>query len=89
MALAKQKKADVIREHQRTPLDTGSTEVQVAILTREVAEITEHLKVHKHDYHSQRGLMLKVGQRKRLLAYLKRTDPQRYRPLIERLGIRG
>jgi small subunit ribosomal protein S15 len=89
MALAQQKKADIIREHQRTPQDTGSSEVQIAVLTQEIAELTEHLKVHKHDHHSQRGLMLKVGRRKRLLTYLKRTDPQRYRQLLERLGIRG
>ena len=89
MALLKEKKAEIIRRFQRDPSDTGSPEVQIAILTQEIRELTEHLKVHKHDYHSQRGLMKKVGRRKRLMRYLKREDPARYKQLIEELGIRG
>lgn len=89
MALLKQVKREIIQTYQRASQDTGSPEVQIALRTKEVEALTEHLQVHKHDYHSQRGLMIKVGQRKRLLAYLKRKDPERYRQLIERLGIRG
>lgn len=89
MALLQQAKAEVIKSYQRTGQDTGSPEVQIAILTKEVEQLTGHLKAHKHDHHSQRGLMVKVGQRKRLLSYLRREDPERYRKLIERLGIRG
>lgn len=69
--------------------DTGSTEVQVALLTERINLLTEHLREHKHDYHSRRGLMKLVGQRRRLLRYLKRTDAQRYQALIQRLGLRG
>lgn len=89
MALLKHEKAEVIQSYQRTKEDTGSPEVQVAILTKEVEALSGHLKSHKHDHHSQRGLMVKVGQRKRLLSYLKREDPDRYQQLIGRLGIRG
>jgi len=89
MALLKEEKAQIIRRYQRDEKDTGSPEVQIAILTKEIEELTEHLKVHKHDYHSQRGLMKKVGKRKRLMRYLKREDPERYQRLIEQLGIRG
>jgi len=89
MALLKQEKAELIRSYQRDDKDTGSPEVQIAILTQEIRELTEHLKVHRHDYHSQRGLMKKVGKRKRLMRYLKRENPTGYQQLIERLGIRG
>ncbi len=89
MALLKEKKAEIIHKFQRDPSDTGSPEVQIAILTQEIRDLTEHLKVHKHDYHSQQGLMKKVGRRKRLMRYLKREDPARYKQLIEELGIRG
>ena len=68
--------------------DTGSPEVQVAVLTRRIADLTEHLKVHKHDHHSRRGLLLLVGRRRRLLNYLSKSDIARYRALIERLGLR-
>jgi small subunit ribosomal protein S15 len=68
--------------------DTGSPEVQVALLSRRISDLTEHLKVHKHDHHSRRGLLLLVGRRRRLLQYLARTDISRYRSLIERLGLR-
>ena len=68
--------------------DTGSPEVQIAVLTKRIAHLTEHLKEHKHDHHSRRGLMLLVGQRRRLLNYVAKTDIERYRSLIERLGLR-
>jgi small subunit ribosomal protein S15 len=70
------------------PADTGSPEVQVAVLTKRIAELTEHLKVHKHDHHSRRGLLLLVGRRRRLLKYLAKKDINRYRAVRERLGIR-
>jgi small subunit ribosomal protein S15 len=89
MALLKEKKTEIIKQYQRDERDTGSPEVQIAILTAEIRELTEHLKRHKHDYHSRRGLMQKVGRRRRLMRYLKREDPVRYRQLIESLGIRG
>ena len=68
--------------------DTGSPEVQIAVLTEQINRLTEHFKEHKHDYHSQRGLMKMVGRRKNMLAYLKRTDLERYKALIEKLGLR-
>ncbi|MCP2324852.1 small subunit ribosomal protein S15 [Hamadaea flava] len=77
-----------MQEYATTEGDTGSPEVQVAVLTKRIKDLTEHLKVHKHDHHSRRGLLLLVGRRKRLLAYLQKTDIARYRALIERLGIR-
>ena len=83
------KKQDVIKEHQRSKADTGSVEVQVAMLTEKVREITEHLKEHKKDFQCRRGLLMMVGKRKRLLAYLKKEDIDRYRALIEKLQIRG
>lgn len=86
--LDKSAKDSIIREYQLHPADTGSPEVQVAILTQRINELSEHLKVHKHDEHSRRGLLKLVGQRRRHLAYLSRTDPERYRQLIERLGLR-
>lgn len=86
--IVKDKKAAIIAEYGRTPGDTGSPEVQIAILSARIAELTEHLKVHKKDHHSRRGLFKMVGQRRGLLAYLKKTDIERYRTLIERLGIR-
>lgn len=89
MALLKEKKTEIIKQYQRDEKDTGSPEVQIAILTAEIRELTEHLKTHKHDYHSRRGLMQKVGRRRRLMRYLKREDPVRYQQLIESLGIRG
>ena len=81
MALTKEVKSAIVKEYQRDAKDTGSVEVQVAILT-------EHLKEHIHDYHSKRGLLQKVGKRRSLLDYLKRTDVQRYRELIAKLGLR-
>lgn len=88
MALTKVRKEELIKEFGRGKNDTGSVEVQVAILTEEIAELTEHLKIHIHDFHSKRGLLQKVGKRRSLLDYLKRSDIVRYRELINKLGIR-
>ena len=84
----KEKKQSIIAEYGRSEGDTGSPEVQVAILTARIQELTEHLKVNKKDHHSRRGLLKMVGQRRGLLAYLKKIDIERYRSLIERLGLR-
>jgi small subunit ribosomal protein S15 len=81
-------KQQIVSEYGTTASDTGSPEVQVALLTQRISDLTEHLKLHKHDHHSRRGLLLLVGQRRRLLQYLQKTDIQRYRSLIERLGLR-
>ena len=86
--LAKEKKQAIIAEYGRTPGDTGSPEVQIALLTARNNELTEHLKVNQKDHHSRRGLLKMVGQRRGLLAYLKKVDIERYRSLIERLGLR-
>lgn len=83
-----QTKSQVIADFRREDNDTGSPEVQVAVLTRRIGELTEHLKNHKKDHHSRRGLLQMVGRRRRLLEYLKREDIQRYRELIQRLGLR-
>ena len=81
-------KQQIISEYRTSESDTGSPEVQVALLTHRIAHLTEHLKEHKHDHHSRRGLLLLVGQRRRLLNYLQQVDIGRYRSLIERLGLR-
>ncbi len=81
-------KQQIMTEYGTAEGDTGSPEVQVAMLTRRIKDLTEHLKAHKHDHHSRRGLLILVGQRRRLLQYLQRTDITRYRSLIERLGLR-
>ncbi|HVD16944.1 MAG TPA: 30S ribosomal protein S15 [Actinomycetota bacterium] len=86
--LVKDEKTQIIAEYATKENDTGSPEVQVAILTRRINTLTEHLKVHKHDHHSRRGLLQMVGRRRRLLRYLQATDVTRYRSLIERLGLR-
>ena len=86
--IAKDKKKAIINEYGRTPGDTGSPEVQIAILTARIKELTEHFKANPKDHHSRRGLLKMVGQRRGLLAYLKKIDIERYRSLIERLGIR-
>ena len=86
--ISKEKKAEIIKTYGRTPEDTGSPEVQIAILTERIHELTEHLKVNKKDHHSRRGLLKMVGQRRGLLDYLKKTDLEGYRALIEKLGIR-
>ena len=88
MALEADVKKAIIEEYATHPGDTGSPEVQVAMLTQRIKDLTEHLKEHKHDHHSRRGLMLLVGQRRRLLNYVAKTDIERYRSLIERLGLR-
>jgi small subunit ribosomal protein S15 len=88
MPLDSATKKQIIAEYGSSPQDTGSPEVQVAMLTRRISDLTEHLKSHKHDHHSRRGLLILVGQRRRLLQYLQRTDINRYRSIIERLGIR-
>ena len=81
-------KEKIIQEHRTHEGDTGSPEVQVAVLTRRIGHLTEHLREHKHDYHSQRGLLKMVGRRRRLLKYLKKKDVERYRALIAKLGLR-
>ena len=88
MSLDSAVKKQIMDEYATTAGDTGSPEVQVALLSRRISDLTEHLKEHKHDHHSRRGLLLLVGQRRRILNYLAKTDIHRYRQLIERLGLR-
>lgn len=88
MAQSSEMKAQTIQDFQRHEQDSGSPEVQIALLTRRITELTEHFKVHKQDHHSRRGLLKLVGRRRRLLDYLKRKDLEQYRTTIERLGIR-
>ena len=88
MALSKEKKAEIVKKFGANESDTGSIEVQIAILTEEINTLTEHLKTNIHDFHSKRGLLKKVGKRRRLLEYLKRTDVNRYREIIKKLGLR-
>ncbi len=88
MSITQEHKAQLIKEFSTKEGDTGSPEVQVAILTHRIKTLTEHLKIHKKDFHSRRGLLLMVGQRRRLLDYVKSKDVSRYQNLIERLGIR-
>ncbi len=83
-----EEKAEIIENSRIHETDTGSPEVQVSILTRRINQLTEHLKVHKHDLHSRRGLLIMVGQRRRLLKYLGKKSPERYRALIAKLGLR-
>ncbi|WP_100445989.1 30S ribosomal protein S15 [Glycomyces xiaoerkulensis] len=89
MALEAAKKSEIIREYATHEGDSGSTEVQVALLTARIKDLTAHVQEHKHDHHSRRGLLLLVGKRRRLLKYLRTENITRYRSLIERLGIRG
>ena len=86
--ISKEKKAAIIKEYERTPGDTGSPEVQIAILTARIQELTEHLKDNQKDHHSRRGMYMMIGQRRGLLDYLKKTDLEGYRALIARLGLR-
>ncbi|MDE6675433.1 MAG: 30S ribosomal protein S15 [Acetatifactor sp.] len=86
--ISKEKKTAIINEYARSAGDTGSPEVQIAVLTERIKELTEHMKVNPKDHHSNRGLLKLVGQRRALLAYLKEKDIERYRTLIERLGLR-
>ncbi|MCW2607440.1 MAG: ribosomal protein [Frankiales bacterium] len=88
MALDTAQKQQIMAEYGTVANDTGSPEVQVAMLTKRIQDLTEHLKLHKHDHHTRRGLLGLVGRRRRLLKYLEKTDIQRYRTLIERLGLR-
>lgn len=88
MPLDSATKNQIIAEYGSGPSDTGSPEVQIAMLSKRISDLTEHLKSHRHDHHSRRGLLILVGQRRRLLQYLSRTDITRYRTLIERLGLR-
>ena len=88
MALKADKKLELIKKYGINDKDTGSAEVQIALLTEEINTLTEHLKVNIHDFHSKRGLLRKVGKRKNMLEYLKRTDVNRYREIINKLGLR-
>ena len=88
MALTKDEKTSIIEKFRLDKNDTGSVEVQVALLTKRINDLNEHLKVHKHDYHSNRGLLKKVGQRRSMLQYLANKDVTRYRDLIQKLGLR-
>lgn len=88
MALSTEQKKTILADYGVHESDTGSPEAQVALLTKRISDLTEHLKVHKHDHHSRRGLLLLVGRRRRLLNYLMSVDIERYRSLIQRLGLR-
>ena len=88
MSIALPRKQEIIKDYARKDGDTGSPEVQVAILSERIRNLTEHLAVHKKDFHSRRGLLVMVGQRRNLLDYLKRSDPSRYEALIDSLGLR-
>jgi small subunit ribosomal protein S15 len=88
VALSTEQKKSILGEYGLHDSDTGSTEAQVALLSKRIADLTEHLKQHKHDHHSRRGLLLMVGRRRRLLNYLTKVDINRYRALIQRLGLR-
>jgi small subunit ribosomal protein S15 len=88
MTLTAGAKREIVSKHGRDPNDTGSTEVQVALLTARINELTEHLREHRKDHHSRRGLLMLVGKRRRLLQYLQRSDIERYRALIGELGLR-
>lgn len=88
MPLAKEQKAEIAAQYGRNPKDTGSAEVQIAVLTASINQLNEHLRTHKKDFHSRRGLLLQVGRRRGLLNYLQRTDIERYRKVIAELGLR-
>jgi len=89
MPLPKDVKSEIIAEFKRGETDTGSAEVQIALMTRRIRELTEHLKMHKKDHHTRRGLLKLVGQRRRMLNYLKKVDIERYRAIVAQLGLRG
>ena len=86
--LTKDQKTTIVRDHARREGDSGSSEVQIALLTERISQLTAHMREHKHDYHTERGLLKLVGQRRRHLAYLNRTDIQRYRAVLSKLGLR-
>ena len=88
MTLTKEAKLEIVRQHGATETDTGSTKVQIALLTKRINELTEHLRTHKHDHYSRRGLLKLVGRRRRFLNYLQRKDLEGYRALIKELGLR-
>ncbi len=88
MALGKNEKEAIVKKYARSEGDTGSAEVQIAILTQEIKDLTEHLKIHSHDFHSRRGLLKKVGRRRSLLNYLKEKDVTRYREIVKKIGLR-
>jgi small subunit ribosomal protein S15 len=88
MTLTKTQKSEIVSQHRRSDADTGSTEVQVAVLSKRISDLTDHLKTHKKDHASRRGLLMLVGRRRRLLEYLRREDIDRYRDIVARLGLR-
>ncbi|MCR5805513.1 MAG: 30S ribosomal protein S15 [Oscillospiraceae bacterium] len=88
MMMRKEEKAEIIAQHKLSENDTGSPEVQIAILTRQINDLTEHLKIHKNDHHSRRGLLKMVGKRRNLLGYLQKKDIERYRAIVAKLGLR-
>lgn len=88
MPVTKERKAEIINDYATHPGDVGSAEVQIALLTERIAQLTQHLREHKHDFHTRRGLLMLVGRRRRLQAYLAKQSPERYRSLISRLGLR-
>jgi small subunit ribosomal protein S15 len=89
MPLSKDVIAGIVEDNKKHDGDTGSTEVQIALLTQRIRDLTEHLRTHKHDHHCRRGLLKLVGQRRRLMNYLKKSDVERYRAIVAKLGIRG
>lgn len=88
MSITAERKQELIKEYGATETDTGSPDVQIAILSERISNLTEHMKTHKHDFHSRRGLLMLVGQRRRLLDYVRRKNEERYQSLIARLGLR-
>jgi small subunit ribosomal protein S15 len=86
--LAQERKTEIIQQHQQHSTDTGSAEVQIALLTEKINHLTQHLRVHRKDHHSRRGLLMMVGQRRRQLAYLNKVDVDRYRAVVAKLGLR-
>ena len=88
MPLTKPQKTEIITEHRRSDADTGSAEVQIAVLSKRISDLTEHLKLHQKDHASRRGLLMLVGRRRRLLEYLRREDISRYRDIVAKLGLR-
>ena len=88
MPLTKEQKSQIIVEHRRSDADTGSSEVQIAVLSKRISDLTDHLKTHRKDHHSRRGLLMLVGRRRRLLEYLRREDIVRYRQIVAKLGLR-
>ncbi len=88
MPVSTEKKAEIIQEFQTHPGDVGSAEVQIALLTQRISDLTEHLRQNKHDYHTRRGLLVLVGRRRRLQRYLAKQSPERYRSVVSRLGLR-